>query len=115
MKKKILIMLTMVMLLACLFAISVFANESNDEFVTLADGKKLPLWDDDGSGLIWYISGTDAEGNNTYDCVSNLKQSATSGEAYIVYTSKVESEIYYSMTGITIYDKDGNLYLEDNI
>ena len=103
-------MLTMVMLLACFFAISVFANESNDEFVTLADGKKLPLWDDDGSGLIWYISGTDAEGNNTYDCVSNLKQSATSGEAYVVYTSKVESEIYYSMTGITIYDKDGNSY-----
>ena len=62
MKKKILIMLTMVMLLACFFAISVFANESNDEFVTLADDETLPLWDDDGSGLIWYISGTDAEG-----------------------------------------------------
>ncbi len=110
MKKKILIVLAMTMLLACLFAISVFANESKKTSVTLSDGTELDLWAEDGSGLIWYISGTDAEGNNTYDCVSNLKQSATSGEAYVVYTSKVESSIYYSMTGITVYDKDGNSY-----
>ena len=110
MKKKILIVLAMTMLLACLFAISVFANESKKTSVTLSDGTELDLWAEDGSGLIWYISGTDAEGKNTYGCVSNLKQSATSGEAYVVYTSKVESSIYYSMTGITVYDKDGNSY-----
>lgn len=111
MKKKILIVLAMTMLLACLFAISVFANESKKTSVTLSDGTELDLWAEDGSGLIWYIAGVDAEtGKNVYESVSNLKQDATSGEAYVVYTSKVESEIYYSMTGITVYDKDGNSY-----
>lgn len=106
MKKKILIVLAMTMLLACLFAISVFANESKKTSVTLSDGTELDLWAEDGSGLIWYISGTDAEGKNVYESVSNLKQDATSGEAYVVYTSKVESSIYYTMTGLTVHKGD---------
>ncbi|MBQ8146604.1 MAG: leucine-rich repeat domain-containing protein [Clostridia bacterium] len=116
MKRKLLIVTLGIMIFTCLFAISVFADANYSESVTLADGTDLPIWDENGSGLIWYINGTDADtGKNTYACVSNLQQDSTLSKAYVKYTSSVSSSTYYNMTGISIVDKNGTSYAKSQI
>ena len=59
MKKKIFLVSLMVMLLVCLFALSVSAAEpdTSKESVTLKDGETvLSIWDTEDNGLIWYIN-----------------------------------------------------------
>ncbi len=106
MKKKLMLIFAMAMLLACAFAISVFAA---GEKVTLKDGTSLDLWAEDGSGLIWYISGTDASGNPIYSSISNLQQDATAGKAYVKYTGNTKTS-HRNMTGITIYNENGDSF-----
>ena len=118
MKKRLLIVTLGIMILICLFAISVSAvtPDITGESVTLTDGEVLPLWDGDGSGLIWYINGTDADtGKNTYACVSNLQQDETLGEAYVKYTSSTSSNTYYNMTGLSVIDENGTSYAKSQI
>ena len=72
MKKKLLLVLSMVAMLVCAFALTAYAAEpdATGETVTLADGTKCPIWDTEGNGLIWYITSTDDAGVNTYAYVS---------------------------------------------
>ena len=72
MKKKLLLVLSMVAMLVCAFVLTAYAAEpdATGETVTLADGTKCPIWDTEGNGLIWYITSTDDAGVNTYAYVS---------------------------------------------
>ena len=94
MKKRILLVAFLVVLMVVALAVHVFADGSNSETVTLKDGTSLSLWDEDGSGLIWYISGTDENGKNVYDSVSNLQQDSTLGKAYVTYASNSKPTTY---------------------
>lgn len=117
MKRKLLIVTLGIMIFACLFAVSVFADANYSETVTLADGTVLSLWDVDGSGLIWYINGTDADtGKNTYACVSNLQQDSTLGEAYVKYTSYTgNTKVNYYMNSLSIVDENGATYNKNTV
>ncbi|MBQ3018421.1 MAG: leucine-rich repeat protein [Clostridia bacterium] len=69
MKKKLIIMLSIVAVLACLFAITAFAADpdNNGKTVTLSDGTVCALYDTEGNPLLWYITSTDADtGAKTY-------------------------------------------------
>ncbi len=73
MKKKLFLALVMAVAIALTLTIAVFAdavhNDSNVDYsekVTLDDGTVLPLFDENKEALIWYISGTDENGNNIY-------------------------------------------------
>ena len=102
MKKKLFIFLSVAVMLVCAFAVSASAATPDEsrEKVTLTDGTQLPIWDKDGSGLIWYINGTDSEtGKSTYACVSNLNCDS-SQNVYIKYTS------YTGNTNVNFYLKD---------
>ena len=72
MKKKLLLVLSVIALLICIFALTTYAAEpdATKETVTLTDGTVCPIWDTDGNGLIWYITATDDAGVNTYAYVS---------------------------------------------
>ena len=76
MKRRLLIILLCVFAFACLFATSVFATVNYNETATLADGTVLPIYDEDNNPLIWYVSGTDENGNNVYSSVPNNRNEA---------------------------------------
>ena len=67
MKRKILLIVAMIAILACVFALSVSAAEPNTagETVTLDDGTVCALWDTDGNPLHWYVV-SESEGVKTY-------------------------------------------------
>ena len=74
--KKLLLLSVIALALTLLFATAVFADvvhdESNvdyDEKVTLSDGKVLPLFDENKEALVWYISGTDENGDRIYKSI----------------------------------------------
>lgn len=60
MKRKIFLILVIIAIFVCVFAISASANEpdTSRETVTLKDGTTCALWDTDGNGLIWYKTDT---------------------------------------------------------
>ncbi|MBE6664517.1 MAG: leucine-rich repeat domain-containing protein [Ruminococcaceae bacterium] len=72
MKKKLFLVIAIVAVLACLFAIGVSAAEPNydGEKVTLADGTVCPLYDLDGNPLVWIVTSTAEDGTRTYAHVS---------------------------------------------
>ena len=69
MKKKLFLIVAIVAILTCLFAISVSAAEPNynGETVTLKDGTVCPLYDTDGNAISWYV-----DGNGQYQWASVL-------------------------------------------
>jgi len=76
MKKKLFLTLVMALVFALALTIAAFAevvhDESNvdyNEKVTLLDGTVLPLFDENKDALIWYISGTDENGNPIYTSI----------------------------------------------
>ena len=71
MKRKLLFATLGILIFACLFAVTAFAAVDYNEVATLADGTQLPIYDEDRNPLIWYVSGTDGEGNNIYASVPN--------------------------------------------
>ena len=111
MKKKIFLMLIIVAVFTCLFAISVSAAtpDYTKETVTLSDGStQCALWDTDGDALIWYISGTDGNGANIYSYVKATSDAVDyncswSGPSYGVTVNQVGS-IKITVNGVT-YDK----------
>ena len=113
MKKRILLIALMIAMLVCVFVISASAAtpDNSREKVKLDDGQELAIWATDGSGLIWYIQGTDESGANVYACVSNLEQDTTLS-TYIKYSNvwKNDSTGYYQLNqhGIKIYEKGAN-------
>ncbi len=109
--KKLFLILSLALLMCCMLALAVSAApDESREKVTLTDETVLPLWDEDGSGLIWYINGTDAEtGKNTYAYVSNLQKDTTQS-VYVKYT--LASSTY--LNGISIVD-NGTTYAKTEI
>ena len=72
--KKLLVILSLSLLLVCFFALgvsadttaSIHAGVDKTQSVTLSDGTVCNLFDADGNALIWFITGTDESGANTY-------------------------------------------------
>ena len=72
MKKKLFLVVLMVAIMVCAFAISASAAtpDTEGETVTLTDGTVLPLWDTDGDALIWYVATDNTEdGYAAYDYI----------------------------------------------
>ena len=74
MKKKIFLTLAMALVLALIFAFSVFADETSvhngkvdlNAKVTLNDGTECALFDSEGNALIWYVTGEKVDGKSVY-------------------------------------------------
>ncbi len=91
MKKKLLLIVSMVALLVCLLAFGASAAEPDTtrETVTLSDGTQCALWDTDGNPLIWYVTSTDADtGVKTYAYVD-----ATSSAVAYINTSNSTNQL----------------------
>ena len=103
MKKKLIIMLSIVAVLACLFAITAFAAEpdTSRETVTLNDGTECALWDTAGNPLIWYVTGTDDSGAKTYAYIDATDAGV---DYYASYTSSTGGVTWYQLTTITYYN-----------
>ena len=125
MKKKILLMLTMMALLACVFVISVSAtyiyrdrdgNElfrydaDNSQIITSYEGS-FPKTDAQGNALTWYVTGTSSENGNTIKTVASvltldenyatLDNGTYSYKTNAVNTKNVVSVYFPSDKGIT--------------
>ena len=86
MKKKLFLALSLICIFTCLFAIGISAIEFTTETeVTLNDGTKIPLYDENGEGLIWFILSTDENGVNTYDSVVANNNTADNATNYVTY------------------------------
>lgn len=75
MKRKLLLTLVMVVALACALAmlagaVSTTGNIDYDEKATLVDGTVLPIYDENNNPLLWYISGTTTETNESGETVT---------------------------------------------
>ena len=105
MKKKLIIMLSIVAVLACIFAITAFAAEpdTSRETVTLNDGTECALWDTAGNPLIWYVTGTDDSGAKTYAYIDATDAGV---DYYASYTSSTGGVTWYQLTTITIIAGD---------
>ncbi len=83
MKKRILLALAMVAMLVCVLAISAGAvsttgNIDYEEEAILADGTRLPIYDQDKNPLIWYISGTETVTVDGVETTKNIYSSVVS-------------------------------------
>ena len=108
MKKKLFLVIAIVAVLACLFAISVSAAEPNydGEKVTLADGTECPLWDEEGNPLIWYVSATAEDGTKTYSYVDATSSAVDYNGGYSASTGGVK---WYQLSSVTV-TVDGTSY-----
>ncbi len=118
MKKKLLLMVAMIAVLVCLFAISVsadttgvHANVDKTATVTLDDTNKtvLRLFDDEGNALIWYI---DANSETGYSSIR--ADSSTVGGPYVEYTTNWSGATHgataYQVKTVSIMDANGNSF-----
>ena len=86
MKRRILLTIIISVVFIMTFALCVFAVDYNEN-ATLADGEVLPIYDENQNPLIWWVSGTDAEGNNIYSSVPNNRNEANAqNDTYVTYT-----------------------------
>ena len=112
MKRKLLIILFSVFVFTCLFATSVFAAVNYDETATLADGTVLPIYDEDNNPLIWYVSGTDASGNNVYSSVpNNRNEPNATNDSYVTYVSSTGTWAQLNDIYIHTYDAQAGEYV----
>ncbi len=102
--RKLLITLIMTLALALTFSLVVLAdsvhNETNvdyNETVTLGDGTVLPIFDENKEALIWYISGKDDSGKNTYSSIR-------ADDPQVIYYSETWCEV--TSTRIDLYDAE---------
>lgn len=122
MKKKLFLLVVMVAMLACLFAISTLAAapDTTKETFTLEDGTVLPIWDTDGNGLIWYKSTLNTDdGYENYDYVHN-NQTDSSIMPYITHSKgahgrALDGKNYtgYQTSNIKITDANGTYSSQD--
>ena len=110
MKKKLLLTLAIVMVVALALAITAFADSIHNENtvnysekVTLSDGTVLPIFDENKEALIWYISGTDGEGNNVYTSIR-------SDDPQVIY----HCESWFEITSTRIDLSDGTTINSSN-
>ena len=112
MKRKILIVFLGIFIFACLFATSVFATVNYEETATLADGTILPIYDENHNPLIWYVSGTDASGNNVYSSVpNNLNEPNAANDTYVTYVSSTGEWAQLNDIYIHTYDIETGDYV----
>jgi len=119
MKRKILIVFLGIFIFACLFATSVFATVNYEETATLADGTILPIYDGNHNPLIWYVSGTDASGNNVYSSVpNNRNEPNAANDTYVTYVSSTGEWAQLNDIYIHTYDIETGDYvstIDDNL
>lgn len=110
MKKKILLLVSLIAVLACVFALSISAAEADNSkgTVTLDDGTVCALWDTEGNPLIWYLAGTDESGDNIYNYVDATSSAVDYNGGYSASTGGVK---WYQLSSVTVtvddvsYDK----------
>ena len=130
MKKKLLLVITMVAVLACLFALTVLAdgihsNVDKTEKVILDDGTELNLFDSEGNALIWWRIGANTEtGENIYECIrANDIEDGEDGKrvVYFVESNRGQTALakvnIYSGNSIIGYNADIVVFniMDDNI
>ena len=88
MKRKLITIFFIALAFAWIFAISAFGAVNYSEMATLADGTTLPIYDEAHNPLIWYVSGTDQDGNNVYSSVPNNRNEPNENhDTYVTYVS----------------------------
>ena len=120
MKKRIILVVLMISVLVCLFAISASAvsttgNIDYNEQVTLSDGTVLSIYDANKNPLIWFITGTDANGKNIYASIPATQTTADENGNVVQYSGLIVSSKdaygtehkYFNCTGLTIKYKLG--------
>ena len=119
MKRKLFIVFLGVLIFACLFAISAFATVDYSETATLADGTILPIYDSERNPLIWYISGTDEDGNNLYSSVPNNRNEPNeNNDTYVTYVSSTGTWAQLNDIYIHTYNESTGEYtstIDDNL
>ena len=119
MKRKILIVFLGIFVFVCLFAMSVFATVNYEETATLADGTILPIYDENHNPLIWYVSGTDASGNNVYSSVpNNRNEPNAANDTYVTYVSSTGTWAQLNDIYIHTYNEETGEYIstiDDNL
>ncbi|MBQ4509737.1 MAG: leucine-rich repeat protein, partial [Clostridia bacterium] len=86
MKKKIFLMLFIISMLACLFALSASAVEIDyNEKATLLDGTVLPIYDENQNPLIWFIKDENATGMDKYASVPNNRNTKDDATSYVTF------------------------------
>ena len=109
MKRKILILSFGILIFTCLFAMSVFATVNYEETATLADGTILPIYDENHSPLIWWVSGEE-NGKNVYSSVpNNRKEANAKNDTYVTYTNSNTNQL--KDITIHIYDEASGTYI----
>ena len=105
-------------LLLCLLATVSYAMEVDySEKATLADGTVVPIYDGEGNPLIWYVSGTDADGNKLYSSVPNNRNEANvNNDTYVTYTINKGYKTQLENINFHIYNgTDYEVYTEDTL
>ena len=118
--KRIVFTALMVALFVCLLAFSAYATEINyAETATIADGTVVPIYDAEHNPLIWYVSGTDSEGENIYASVPNNRNSANENkDTYVTYTINTSWMTQLENINIHIWNDnlgDYQVFTEENL
>ena len=92
MKKKLFLVIAIVAVLTCLFAInvcaeSVHANVDKTQQVTLSDDTTLNLFDADGNALIWYIDSASETGYSSVRADSGAGEEGYTGGSVVINQS----------------------------
>ncbi|MBO5356360.1 MAG: leucine-rich repeat protein [Clostridia bacterium] len=115
MKRKLLFIFLGALIFTCLFATAVFADVNYNETAILADGTELPIYDENNNPLIWYVSGIDGNGNNTYASVPNNRNEANaSNDTYVTYASSTGTWASLNDIYIHIYDPSTGEYVKNS-
>ena len=113
MKKRIALILTMVLALVCVFAVSVFAdsvhaNVDKSQTVTLNDGTVCNLFDSEGNALIWYVDSSSSTGYSSIradseDITYTCNYSESVGDSVVGWATLYEvSSMAIKVNGTTI-------------
>ncbi len=109
MKRKILLAIILGIVFIMTFALCAFAVDYSEK-ATLADGEVLPIYDENQNPLIWWVSGTDANGNNVYSSVPNNRNEANAdNDTYVTYTNASGNQL--KDITIYIYDEASGAYV----
>ena len=112
MKRKILITILCALVFIFAFAISALAAVNYNEMAVLADGKELPIYDENQNPLIWYVSGKDADGNNIYKSVPNNRNEPNgNNDTYVTYLSTTGTWAQLYDIFIHSYDEETGEYI----
>ena len=119
MKRKLITVFFCALLFAWIFAISAFGAVNYSEMATLADGTVLPIYDEAHNPLIWFVSGTDQEGNNIYSSVPNNRNEPNENhDTYVTYVSTTGTWAQLTDIYIHTYNEETGEYvsvIDDNL